>query len=393
MKPVSILYLLFVLPAGMLVPVSINAQCSGTLKSVSYDTLVMGTGNDTYSFNASQFNPSLGTLVAVSLKTRVSVGYSFEAENVTSGTRAVTIGIGRYDYLVNPVLANGYYANGTQKNYGPYTLGASDGVAGSGVDYIEKAPFAFLNGDIVINDSITTAVAGFLGYGVVSFDYYPSTYSIIPSNLAYVFTANDTTRFSITYYYCDPTILPSHITSFTAAREDNSSVKLLWKTVNEETGKIYEVEESADGNNFQYIASVASVPGEDAIGNYIYHYSIKAGDKGKIYFRLKQIDQHGWITYSEIKSVDLGEEVSRAGLTIFPSPAHNFINVDFNQPSAKDWQVDIFAAHGGLIQRDFYLNTTTAHIIFKGKLAAGVYFIRALDKDTQKSYLSTFLVM
>ncbi|MBS1934528.1 MAG: choice-of-anchor E domain-containing protein, partial [Bacteroidetes bacterium] len=137
-----------------------------------HDTLATGTGNDNYSFTVPQFNPSTGTLVAVVIKTNVSIGYSFEAENTTNSSRSVSIGVGRYDYLSSPALSNSNYASGTQKTYGPYTLGKSDGVPNSGTDYLAKGPFSFLSNTVIINDSIISSVASFLGTGTVNFGYY-----------------------------------------------------------------------------------------------------------------------------------------------------------------------------------------------------------------------------
>ncbi len=392
MKPVRILRLLFVLPAVILLPVVIKAQCINTVKSLSFDTLVNGSGNDSYSFNTPQFNPSLGTLIAVTVKTTVSIAYGFQVENNTSSSRSVTIGVGRYDYLGSSALTNSYYANGVQKNYGPYTLGAANATPNSGPDYLAKAPFTFLKNTAVINDSITASVTGFMGYGTVPFVYYPSTYSVIPSNLTYTFTAVDTTKFSVTYYYCNTGVLASDITAFTAAKETNTTVKLAWETLNEETGRTYEIEESADGNNFIYTASISSAPGQDAIGNYIYQYQMKGNDKGNLYFRLREIDKTSNVKYSEIRMVDMGEGDSK-GLGIFPNPARSFINVVFNQSSLQNWQVDIFAANGALIQRNYYFNTGTAHIEFNEKLAAGAYFVRVTDRQTLKSFVSTFVIM
>ena len=180
---------------GYLLPVESAAQCANAMMLRSLDTLVMGIGNDSYTFNAKQFNPATGTLVAVVVKTNVSLGYAFRAENLASSSRSVAVGVGRYDYLVGGVLTNGYYANGIQKSYGPYTMGPADADAGSGSDFFEVPAFSFVSGTNVINDSITSSVVGFLGTGNIAFSYFPSTYSTIPADLSYSFSAVDTPGF------------------------------------------------------------------------------------------------------------------------------------------------------------------------------------------------------
>jgi hypothetical protein len=135
---------------------------------------------------------------------------------------------------------------------------------------------------------------------------------------------------------------------------------------------------------------VPTAPCNNTRANNQYHYPIADGDKGKIYFRLKIIDEAGEINYSEVRELPLDEDP--AGFYLYPNPSDRFINVVFNKSSSAGWQVDIFAAHGGLIQRNFFFNAGTARVIFKDKLAAGVYFLRATDQQTFKSSISSFVV-
>src|SRR5579871_1068146 len=172
MKPAKVLLFTLLCMYVATLP-KLFGQCTIlTMKSSVHDTLVTGSGNDNYSFTIPQFNPSAGTLVSVVIKTNVSIGYSFQAENTTNSSRSVSIGVGRYDYLTSSALSNSNYASGTQKTYGPYTLGKSDGVSNSGTDYLAKGPFSFLSNTVIINDSIISSVANFLGTGTVNFGYY-----------------------------------------------------------------------------------------------------------------------------------------------------------------------------------------------------------------------------
>ena len=380
--------LLFILILMRILPATVNAQCTGSLKTLSYDTLVIGTGNGSYNFSTPQFNPSLGTLMSISIKTNVSVGFGFQVENLLTSSRSVTIGVNRYDYISSPVLSNSYFANSIQKNYGPYSLGAANAVAGSGSDYMVKTPFAFLNGNTVINDSIISSITGFMGYGNLAFSYYPSTYSVIPSNLVYSFTANDTARFSVTYYYCNTAILSPHIVDFTATKQANS-IQLMWETANEEPGLLYEIQESNDGKNFEQITTMPSSPGANNSAGYNYDYPTTGKEKGFLYFRVKQTGSDGTVLYSEIRTVDLNENGQWA---VFPNPARSFINLGFSHAAAK-WQLDIFTASGVLLQSNTFFNTASAHLEFQRKLAAGIYFVRATDLQTMEKHVSSFAVM
>ena len=377
--------------SGIFFREKIKAQCTSlTLHSTSYDTLIKGTGNNNYSLTVPKFNPVTGTLIAVVIKTNVSVGYSFEAENTLSSSRSLSIGVGRYDYLSSAALTNSYTASGTQKTYGPYSFGPADATTGSGADYISKGPFSFLSNVVVINDSITTSTANFLGAGTVNFGYYPSTYSSIPQNLTYNFQANDTIHFSVTYYYCSNTALPSGIIDFFAIKQNDATIKLSWTTENELSGRNYEVEESADGIHFETAGTVVSNPGDAGAADYNYFYLFKNADKGKLFFRLKEINKDGTIFYSDTRVVDLAGKIND-GMIIFPNPATDYVNVFFKDP-APEWQVEIFAAYGALLQRVSLTNTNSGRIFFNSKPAAGVYFINAVNVQTREHYISSFVI-
>jgi hypothetical protein len=377
--------------SGIFFRQKIKAQCTIlTLHSTSYDTLVKGTGNDNYGLTIPKFNPSTGTLVSVVIKTSVSVGYSFQAENTLNSSRSLSIGVGRYDYLSSVALTNSYTASGTQKTYGPFSFGATDATNGSGADYVAKGPFSFLSNTVVVNDSITTSTANFLGAGTVNFGYYPSTYSSIPQNLTYNFQANDTIHFSVTYYYCNNTTLPSGIIDFFAMKQNDATIKLSWTTQNEQSGRNYDVQQSADGFHFENAGIFASSVGNAGAADYNYFYLVKNADKGKLYFRLKEINSDGSISYSETRVVDLSENIND-GMIIFPNPATDYVNLVFKN-TAPNWQVEIFAAHGGIVQRMNLTNTNSGHIFFNGKPAAGVYFIKAMNMQTQEHYISSFVI-
>ena len=77
---------------------------------------------------------------------------------------------------------------------------------------------------------------------------------------------------------------------------------------------------------------------------------------------------------------------------LYPNPSDQFINIAFNQAATRDWQVDLLAANGSLLQRKSFINVSSAHINFQQLLANGVYFARATDLQTRKNHVLSFLV-
>jgi len=80
-------------------------------------------------------------------------------------------------------------------------------------------------------------------------------------------------------------------------------------------------------------------------------------------------------------------------LTLYPNPAKDFIQLTFNSLAGSDWQVDILAADGHIIQSNRYMNATQARVDFSVKLAAGAYFARVTDIRTTQHYTVTFAVL
>lgn len=366
----------------------LHAQCSASLKNISYSNVLNGTGNNSWGFLFPQFNPSQGTLVAITIKATISVGYSFNLENNSAVSAVYNVSINRRDSISSSNLSSPLNNINTQ-NFGPYNLSASDGMAGSGLDFASQGKTMLLN-NYVINDSIISNVVPFIGTNHTVFNYNPATIASVSGGAGYSFTssANDTMHFLLTYYYCNAIVLSTTLTDFIAAKESDKTIKLSWTTQNELADRIYVIQKSYDGINFGEMDSIKSLV-EKTSSDYSDNYFISASDKNKIYFRLKIIDENGDINYSEIRAVDLDE--NNPGIYLYPNPSNSFININFNGASGN-WQTDIFADNGQLIQRNYFANASSAHINFISKPASGVYFIRAFNADSQKNYVESFII-
>jgi hypothetical protein len=162
----------------------------------------------------------------------------------------------------------------------------------------------------------------------------------------------------------------------------------LWQTANEQPGRIYNVEKSNDGAGFDELGNVNSNQ-DSATANYQYNYKVTSKDGSKIYFRLKIVDTNNSVEYSDIISVSLSSIATQ--LSLYPNPSNSFINVVFDHP-VNNWQIGIFTADGAPLQTSYFANTNLAHIGFINKLAPGIYFIRAFNKDLNKNYILSFMV-
>ncbi|HLY71716.1 MAG TPA: choice-of-anchor E domain-containing protein [Puia sp.] len=372
------------MPASLL----LHAQCSATLKNVTYSTVLHGTGNNSWGFVIPQFNPSQGTLVAVTIKATISLGYGFSLENNSASSGLYDVSVKRRDSISGSDLFSPLY-HVSSHDFGSFDLNASDGVSGSGSDYASQGKTMLLN-NYVMSDSIISDVVPFIGTGNAVFNYNPATIAAVSGGASYSFTssANDTMHFLLTYYYCNEVLLSTNITGFMASKQNDKTIQLSWTTLNELPNRVYDIQKSEDGIHFDETDSISSRV-EKTSSAYSDNYMISANDLNRIYFRLKITDEDGTVNYSEIRMVDLGE--GNRGIYLYPNPSNGFINILFDGMPG-DWQTDIFAGNGQLIQRNHFAGVNAAHINLIRKPASGLYFLHALDAHSQKNYVTSFAI-
>jgi Secretion system C-terminal sorting domain len=371
---------------------SVHAQCVvENLKSITYDTVVYGSGNTTHNVTFPQFNPTLGTLTEVRINTKVTLRYSFQLENKEliriSNYRVRAVREDEISSTSLMVPLTSLY----QKTYGPYSLAATDGIPGSGVDYTAQGPMYVMN-----NTNTTYTVyntADYMGPGTVNFDYVTSTYSTVLGSINYAFngTAEDTVAFSISYIYCTATMLPADITAFTAQRKDDATIDINWISHNEKNALTYELQKSNDGRNYMGTAHFAAKANANQTAAYRYSYTVGQSDNNKVMFRLKQIDIDGKVKYSSVRVVDMNTNRTNQ-VKLYPNPTRNTATLLFNNTKRGDWQVEISSMGGQVLQRYHYSNVLTIRLNTNGDLNRGIYLVKASNKKTNEQFTERLVI-
>lgn len=180
----------------------------------------------------------------------------------------------------------------------------------------------------------------------------------------------------------DCTPLPIEILNFNAITNSNK-IELSWATATEVNNDYFTVERSKDGVAFEEIFIVNGAGTSTTIKNYFeidYHPIV-----GVSYYRLKQTDFNGSISYSNIVPVRY-QPNGNFGFSLFPNPGE-----------AKDIKIELSAAKGqnilvvvrDIAGREFYSKVfvtetdgnkieaiDTEHI-----LAPGIYMVTASSND------------
>jgi DNA-directed RNA polymerase beta' subunit len=82
---------------------------------------------------------------------------------------------------------------------------------------------------------------------------------------------------------------------------ESSDILIEWTTAEEINSATYEVQKSVDAKNWNTIAYVMAAVNSSSTSNY--SYKDKELTSSLIYYRIKEVDQNGSITYTSIRSI------------------------------------------------------------------------------------------
>jgi hypothetical protein len=361
----------------------------GTLASTTYDTVFSATYSDGssasmgYSFTIPQFPVSASTLYAVSVNSKVTLGAQVTVFNTNSATTSPTVELFRSD---------GFTSSATNDNNTAIPATVTGAPLAPFTSEVINIPHVLTNYPI-LSDSITNSNSNFGNFtGDTTYTFNYATNNIpLPSagTFATSTVITESINFHVTYYYCNTGTLATSLLTFTATLGNDRDVLLNWTTTDEQTGRKYGIEVSTDGANF---TDNATVPAQNGGMNdaYSYNFPIAPGSKGILYFRLRLENVAGPDGYSPVAAVNLGDGRITA-FSIYPNPPSTFINLTF-PGNSQDWQVQIFAADGDMVQQNYFSNTNLATVNFNRKMAAGAYFVRAINPQTNDHYAGSFVI-
>lgn len=165
--------------------------------------------------------------------------------------------------------------------------------------------------------------------------------------------------------------LPVKLVDF-SAMASQSFVKIKWSTATETDNDYFTVERSTDENQWTAIKKVKGAGNSTSVISYEAYDD--APVNGTAYYRLKQTDIDGTISYSEIKTVTT--TVSGKKPSIFPVPnTGNTINIT-GISDYKNYELQVINT-GGHILFSSVLSKASVEL---PSLATGIYFVRVKNK-------------
>jgi Secretion system C-terminal sorting domain len=184
---------------------------------------------------------------------------------------------------------------------------------------------------------------------------------------------------SVTTTYTLPTgctPIPVRWISFTG-REQNKKAVLNWATANEYNNKYFIIEKS--GSNNSGFAEIGRINSKNVNGD---TYDFTDNDPAAVnYYRLKQVDNDGNFTYSDVVLVKI---TGKFKFTAYPNPASSRLTVEYND-AFRGGTVALLNSDGKkvLTQTASGFNKITLNV---SNLAAGLYVveIRAANGENQQ---------
>lgn len=159
-------------------------------------------------------------------------------------------------------------------------------------------------------------------------------------------------------------LVPLRLLSFSGSRKNDYN-QLLWKTANEANTNRFEIQSSSNGNNYTTVATVAA----KGSGDNSYSYQDSRSLPGKLYYRLKMVDNDEKFTYSTVLWVS-GTEA--AAMAFFPSPVKDLLSINGATVGNTLTVTDI----NGKVLKTIRI-THSSFTIDMGQYPAGMYFIKA----------------
>lgn len=146
----------------------------------------------------------------------------------------------------------------------------------------------------------------------------------------------------------NPSVFPVEFLDFDAKTTDGTTVVLNWSTALEINNDYFVIERKGEGEGeiFEAIGQVEGAGTIDQIRNYDF---VDASPHGqKLWYRLKQVDFDGAISYSSIREVSLADIES--AWTVYPNPAQSTISiVPTADLSDREHQISVYDLQGRLL--------------------------------------------
>ena len=372
------------------------AQCpgGGVSGTTAYDTTITTpAGINTMQIKFPKFDPSTGMVTCVRLCVSITgVVDSLSIENNSASSETADVYYIRNDQITGPGLVSPL-SNSVNYHYPTFSLGATDGTAGSGPDFVSIVRDTILNAHQVcrqLTDSAT--IAQFYGIDSVTYTYDITAFTNISctgGNYSTSIATSAFVRFHFEYCTCPPTVLPLNIRQFNVTKLTADKAELKWTGFDDPFSDYqYEAQMSRDGHNFIPIGLLPKNTTNSDPYRVIYRTS--NGESGVYFFRIKQVYSNGHSLYSNIKQVTL-ENSDFPKFTLYPNPSTGIVGIKFDNITTGHFNIQIFNTQGQVIVKKEIAVSGSSYVQM-ATLENGVYWLRVTNAKSQTFCVNQLLI-
>ncbi|WNJ18593.1 T9SS type A sorting domain-containing protein [Pontibacter sp. G13] len=176
--------------------------------------------------------------------------------------------------------------------------------------------------------------------------------------------------------------------SFDAHQVGSGMVQLNWSTASESNNAEFEIERSLDGISFMEIGRTPGKGTTQEISEYA--FMDRDAKPGIQYYRLRQIDIDGASDYSEVRQILVSQEFDFA-LTLYPNPAHHFVNIESTVGADIEFDLKIMDLSGRTVYTKSDLTFLQPHVMIPiADLSEGTYLLQLSDESGQRQSTQIF---
>ena len=168
-------------------------------------------------------------------------------------------------------------------------------------------------------------------------------------------------------------LMPIELADFRGINKGNVNL-ISWITASEKDNKGFGLERSTDGITFREIAFIAGVGNSNRLQRYSYEDLLEAPQT--FYYRLRQVDHNGTVSYSKIIALTVNSTDSHLA-EIYHDGNSTHIAIRTNFDKSDKASVTIYSLTGAVISRQMLEVPIGHHIqhLALPRAAKGVYFV------------------
>lgn len=386
----SLLVLLqfFILPASAQCPYGI---IPGT---TAFDTTInTPAGINTLQIKVPQIDPYTGMITCLRVCVSITgVVDSVSVENNSASPQNADVYYIRTDQITGPGLTSPL-TNSINHHYGPYTLGSTNGILGSGPDFVAISRDTLLNAVQVCQVvNRLDSLSQFYGHDSVTYTYNITAFTNVTctgGNYNSTVATSAIVRFRFEFCTCPGYVLPVQVYQFGVTKAGPNQANLQWSGYDDPLNEFeYEPEISQNGRQFRKIGRVKkNHTGND---NYQFRYTTRQDEKGNMYFRVKQVYANGYTRFSEVRQITL-ENSTNPKFFITPNPSDGIVGIKFDNNGGGKMKMEIFNVQGQrTMEREMEITGSSYYRL--PVLQKGMYWVKITDLSSYLSAVSQLII-